>query len=158
MLTQFLSVLCLQEKRKKYTRNDGLTGKRFDSPSLECIMSGVLLSPGPVATLNSVHRLSRVFNKVVNKEKFMAAATKLNEMEVGDLVTVNCGDKWTKTVDVFIKKLPEEMGDVIVDDEVLCTQQEYQQRFFLSPPLSIDDRLQNSLVEQGLVKAEYFTC
>ena len=117
-------------------------------------MSGVLLSPGPVSTATSVHRLSRVFNNAVNKSKFLAAAKKLGDMNMGHLVTIKTNNN--KEVDVFIKNLPQDMSDVILQNSDICTFEEYVQRFQLSAPMSINDNLRESLISLNLVNPERF--
>ena len=119
-------------------------------------MSGVLLSPGPIATKVTVQGVSRVFNNAVNKAKFLAAAGKLQEAGFGELKDVSnlSGQK----VMVFIKKPPEEVVDIVQmkGNSDLCTWEEYEMRFRLPPPATISKRLRQGLVNFGHVPAHYF--
>ena len=115
-------------------------------------MTGILLSAGPVTTLKSVQRTSRMFLLSVTKSKFVNAAKRLVSANLGTLAQV------TKKLQVFIKRPPDEMASLLQLPEIedLCTISEYSDRFNLAPPGTIKKRLQEMLIDKGLVKAEYF--
>ena len=115
-------------------------------------MLGVLLAPGPVSILQSVQGLSAVFHHAVTKQKFMAAATKLQEMQLGILVDVLSKRK------VFVKKAPEELREFFLKNTNmdLCTSFEYEKKFRSPLPSTFPARLLEHLVlEARLVPAEY---
>ena len=133
----------------------GLIKNRFSNPSTRSIMSGLLLVPGPVATIRSVQGLSRVFNNAANKPKFLSAANKLQEAGLGTLVTM---PRVPHSPTVFIKKPLEEIQELLLlkENEDLCTVEEYAARFKMMPPSTVPLKLQETLVGQEIVPEHYF--
>ncbi len=129
---------------------------RFSNPSTRGIMSGVLLSPGPVSTKVTVQGISRVFNNAVNKAKFQVAASKLQEAGFGELKETPSSNQRSATV--FIKKPPEYVMGLlqVKENSDLCTIEEYAMRFSSPPPSTLSMSLRQSLVQFGFVPAQYF--
>ena len=119
------------------------------------IMSGVLLSHGPVSTNVTVQGLSHVFSIAVNKAKFEAAASKLQEAGFGELKEIRCSNRRST---VFIKKPPEYVMGLLQLKEYteLCTTDEYVMRFSSPPPSTLSMSLRQDLVQFGFVPAHYF--
>ena len=125
-------------------------GKRFGLATVKNMLSGVLLSPGPVSTHLSVKGLSPTFNLGVNKAKFMAAANQLVAANLGSLVIL---ENISRSAHVFVKKTPEEVVGRLQD---FATEQEYAQRFELAPASTITLKMQEELIKLGYVPAEHF--
>ena len=127
-------------------------------PTIRNIMAGILLLPGPIATITSVKQSSTVFLFALNKSKFETAANKLQALDLGSLVYLH-----GRSSPVFVKKLPGEMGPLLARDDCkdLCTIEEYKMRFELPPPKSITHNarcvnLVETVIDMGLVAPELF--
>ena len=118
-------------------------------------MAGILLTPGPVCTHTGVQSLSRMFRYSINKAKFLFAANKLQSADLGTLMVV---ERISKSCHVFVKKTPDDIRADLLSpkNNDLCTPDEYEQRFNLPPPAPITLKIQNSLVELGIVPAGSF--
>ena len=136
--------------------NTGVLKNRFNNPSQRGIMSGILLSPGPVSTKVTVQGVSRVFNNAVNIAKFESAATKLQELGYGRLISLDQFNQ--KKNMVFIKPTPDQMCGLLQgkDTADLSTAEEYAMRFTLPVPSTVSMKLQNRLVAEGFVPQHYF--
>ena len=117
-------------------------------------MTAVLLTPGPISTRLTTRNMSKTFKIAVTKQKFHVAANQLQAANLGALVQLHSGSK----LHVFIKKTPQEVVDLLAMDKNsdLCTVEEYKQRFVMPTPASFKPPMQDYLVNQGLVPAEYF--
>ena len=118
-------------------------------------MSGILLSPGPVSNVRVVQSLSGVFMSAVNKSKFLAAANRLEAAGLGSLVTL---DAISNRCQVFVKKSPAEIYELlqIKENQDICTFDEFRERFDLPTTARISQKVQEALVQMGLVPPECF--
>ena len=114
-------------------------------------MAGILLTLGPVTTLSSVQRLSTIFNTAVRKSRYVVAAKQLESAQLGKFIE-GYGSG------VFIKKPPAEAAPFLLQPgtQDLCTPDEYADRYNKPPSSGIKSKLQETLVQQGLVPAELF--
>ncbi len=128
------------------------SANRLTNPTTRNVMTGILLSPGPVSSLQVVRSLSKQFMSSVLKSKFLLAANRLESASFGSLVAVS------NKRNIFVKKVPEEAAPLlqIKENQDLCTIDEYQLRFGLATPAVIDPKVQSSLVQMGLVPAPFF--
>ena len=117
-------------------------------------MSVILLTKGPVCTYNAVHTNGPVAVRRSVKSQFMRAAGALHAANLGYLIKIHAS--WNSVNDVFVKKLPSEMKDLLEANEDLCTLQEYTTRFYMPAPACISQRLRDALVREKLVKKEHF--
>ena len=131
------------------------SSKNFSSPTTKNVMTGILLSPGPVSTVRVVQSLSGVFMSSVNKSKFLLAANRLEAASLGSVVILK---SVSSKCHVFVKKTPAEMSQLLQlkENEHLCTAEEFQYRFELPTPAVVSQKIQRELVQMGLVAAEYF--
>ncbi len=113
-------------------------------------MAGVLLAPGPISTLVSVKRLSRVFNDGLSQHKFLSAANKLVDSGFG--ILVNTGQQ------VFVKRSPAEVGPLLASSDIgdLCSSENYQNNYIRPTSTVVSRKLKQALVAMGAVKAELF--
>ena len=146
--------VCLQGKSST-TRHRGTSGKRFALATARGIMSGVLLTPGPVSTHKALKNLSMAFNVAVTKSKFISACNRLQASNLGFLVQV---DNKNRQAQVFVKRPPEEVQIILESGENsdLTSYQEYSQRFALPPSAAVTPPIKEKLVQMGMVKPEHF--
>ena len=117
-------------------------------------MAGILLSAGPIATIDSVKKSSRIFLFAMSKNKFETAAGKLQALHLGALHFLK-----GKQSPVFIKRLPSEVGPLLLEGncEDLCNEEEYVERFSLPSPMSITDHVKEAVISMGWVSRELFS-
>lgn len=128
---------------------------RFAMASTKNIMTGVLLAPGPISTRLTVKNMSPAFKLAISKAKFLSAAKHLQDACLGSLVVL---EKVSSQAHVFVKKPPDEMC-VLLQAEThrhLCTDEEYKERFEMPTPVSVTDKMQQCLIEMGLVESSWF--
>lgn len=91
----------------------------------------------------------------VNKSKFQVAATRLQKLGFGSLVTLR--HQGLSSL-VFVKKLPAEVAGLLQTKECddLCTLDEYQSRFDKPPSAAIKKSLQDALIQENLVHPDCF--
>ncbi len=128
------------------------SANRLTNPTTRNVMTGILLSPGPVSSHQVVRSLSRQFMSSVLKAKFDMAANRLVAASLGSLVTVLNGQH------IFVKKVPEEAAQFLQQQENqdLCTIDEYQHRFNLPTPAVVTPKIQGALAQMELVPAHFF--
>ena len=117
-------------------------------------MAGILCTHGPVSTLKSVQRLSRIFNTAVRKTRFLSAANQLQDAQLGKLVVLEGVGKSL----IFIKKEPAQARELLTlpQNSDLCTPEEYEERFSKPPSCVITEKLMTILISLGHVPAEHF--
>ncbi len=152
----FIYFITIQRKSTTEGRKGYMTS-RFGSgkfPSIRNIMTGLLLSAGPIATLNSVKKSSRIFLFSVSKNKFEIAANRLQSLNLGTLQYLRSGNK----APVWVKKLPVEVAPILAQGgcDDLCNVEEYAQRFELPCPMSVTEKMKDAMVAMGLVSPELF--
>ena len=118
-------------------------------------MSGLLLTAGPISTVDSVKKSSRIFLFSISKSKFETAASRLQALDLGTLKHLSGKHRHSA---VFVKRLPSDVEPILVLDECqdLCTIEEYTERFERRPPGSITPSLQNIAIAAGWVSPELF--
>ena len=123
--------------------------------SIRNIMAGVLLAPGPVSTRLTVKNMSPAFKLAVSKAKFMSAANQLQSTNFGSLILL---EQISSQAHVFVKCPPSEASYLLQLDEHrdLCTLEEYSQRYAMPTPMSVTLKMQQCMIERGLVPAESF--
>ena len=147
--------VCLQVKSKGSTTRHRQVGKRFALATARGIMSGVLLTPGPVATHKALKNLSMAFNVAVTKAKFVSACNRLQAANLGVLVTI---ENVSRQAQVFVKRPPEEVREIFADPEHgdLSSFEEYAGRFELPPSAAVTPPMKQNLVMMGMVRPEHF--
>ncbi len=78
----------------------------------------------------------------------------LEEANLGRLVKVLCGNRANE---IFIKKLPSEIGPALEGNEDLCSFENYSLKFYMPSPSSIRQRLREELILRNIVREEDFT-
>ncbi len=90
----------------------------------------------------------------VTKEEYLAAAQVLASQNMGSFVTINTGPGGLSTI--FMKKLPEEIRDVLeAKPEDFCSFEDYRERYNMPTPhyyMRLGTKLK--LVELGLMTKE----
>lgn len=131
-------------------------GSRFTTPKLRNIMSGILLTPGPISTRKAVKSLSSVFNLSVTKTKFEAAAKNLVTANLGTNLS-DLGSKHSFTI--FLKKKPDEIREFLQlpENADLCSIEEYIERYHLkTPSYNIPGKTLGVLLQRGIVNIGQF--
>ena len=139
----------LQLQAKK-SIDAGWQKSRFSNPHVRNIMSGILLVPGPVTTMRSLRGLSGVFNNAINKAKFLTAAKRLENGNLGRLVSL---DRSFQSLNVFVKLPPEEMQPLlqIKENSDLCSDELYTRKYVSPSPATISNTIKKRLVDMGVV-------
>ena len=120
-------------------------------------MSAILLMRGPVCTQRALHDgYCPAAIKHIVKQQFVNAANTLVRLNMGSLVHLSKRDKGKWPCDVFIKRQPSEMLDVLQGNKDLCSMGDYNNKFCLSSPVCISAALKDQLISRGLVKKELF--
>ena len=112
------------------------------------IMSAILQSRSPVSTHATI-RQSWKFLRKLSAADFEKAALDLQESGFGTYWKESAGGKLRRGA--FIKKMPEEVVEVLGSNQDLCSQELYSAEFKQSPSKSIDVRLRAKLVDSRLV-------
>ncbi len=119
-------------------------------------MKAILAIGGPVSTANTVkdNLRNRNYDRVTN-ELFVEAANQLKDMGLGYLVA--CKNGSGRLVDVFIKKPPEEVVDVLEANSGLCDPTVYATTFASQTPVRLmrSSQLMENLMASGLVAEEH---
>ena len=134
-------------------RRQGLVDHtRFSNPTARNVMSGVLLTPGPITTHMSVKRLSRIFNTAVTKVKFVTASRQLEKAGLGLFVETSHG------AHCFVKKPPAEIYPFLQNPENcdLATYEVYDYRYNLPLSVVVKDKFVHFVVSHGLVPEAAF--
>ena len=152
------AILChLQEvpryaKQKKTRRNPG------GAVTVRQIMSAILLIKGPVCNTDAINKNGPVAVRHIVKSQFLQAANALEKADLGYMGHVIMEHpKQVRTVGIFIKKVPSEIGQSLKGNEDLCSLDEYTARFHMPAPACIRPKMREQLVKQELVKEEYFS-
>ncbi|XP_072015285.1 uncharacterized protein [Amphiura filiformis] len=120
------------------------------------IMKAILAIGGPVATANTVkdNLRNRNYDRVTN-DLFVDAANQLKDMGLGYLVA--CKNGSGRLVDVFIKKPPEEVVDILEANSGLCDPSVYATTFASQTPVRLmrSSQLMDNLIASGLVSEEH---
>ncbi|XP_072016031.1 uncharacterized protein [Amphiura filiformis] len=119
------------------------------------IMSVILLTKGPVCTYTSIQTNGPPAVRRIGKTLFLRAAHALEAANLGTLVKVFGGGN--RPNEVFIKKLPPEVGQGLVRNEDLCGLEDYAMKFHMPSPSSIRQRLRDELIQRQFVKEEHFS-
>ena len=140
-------------------RGRASSANRFDTikyATARNIMSGILLTPGPVVNFSSMRSTRRVFLHSVNKSKFDNAGNKLKAANLGNFISVQYQNKMK--LSVFLKKHPDEIREDLKSEENkdLCSIEEYSAKYFSPSPAGINDRLKRILVSLGLLSQDAF--
>ena len=127
--------------------------ERFSLASNRKIMSGILLTQGPVSIHKSVKNLSPAFKVGLSKAKFLTAANHLVQANLGTLIVL---DAISRTSHVFIKKPPAEVKGILElkENQDLCSIEDYESRFHMVTSYCITPAMKQHLVTGGLVSEE----
>lgn len=120
--------------------------------SRRSIMSGILQSAGPVAITNSLRQNRKIFRNM-SAEHFVIAATELQDLGFGNLVSVTTSGPSTP---VFVKNPPDVVEDLLLENPDLCTADVYSTRYNMSASKSISFTLRGRLVALKLVSKNHF--
>ena len=119
-------------------------------------MKAILAIGGPVSTANTVkdNLRNRNYERVTN-EHFLEAANKLKDLGLGHLVS--CKNGSGRLVDVFIKKPPGEVMDIVQANSALCDPAVYISTFAGQTPVRLmrSSQLMENLIASGLVSQEH---
>ncbi len=129
--------------------------RRLTIATSKNVMTAVLLSAGPVSSHLTTRNMSSSFKVAVNKARFLSAANQLEAAGFGSLVIL---DSISHSAHVFVKKTAAEVAAVLQTPEHsgMCSVEEYEQRFNLPTPSYITEKMQDTLVQMGLVPQQYF--
>ncbi len=115
-------------------------------------MSTILRMKGPVCTLKAMQRNApRHLCRIIKKPLFHQAANALQAANLGTFWTVKT---WKR--EVFVKREPSLIEEDLEKNKDLCTIEDYTARFYSPTPACIKQDMRTLLVEEGLVKKEYF--
>ena len=87
--------------------------------------------------------------RCLTKELFNLAARKLRDMQLGTIIE-------QKDSNIFIKKRPDEIQEILSQNSDLASIEEYVKRFSLPPRQSVPFRMMQRLILQGLVSPDLF--
>ena len=120
-------------------------------------MSAILLIKGPVCNTDAINKNGPLAVRHIVKSQFLQAASALEKANLGCMGHVIIKHtKQIRNVNIFIKKVPSEIGESLKGNEDLCTLDEYTVRFYMPAPACIRPVLREQLVKQELVKEEFF--
>ena len=116
-------------------------------------MAALMQTLGPVSTNKSISCNWRFLRSLTAKQ-FETAATELNRLGLGKMVTINPGRGQHQLV--FVKNRPEEVQEVLEANPDLCRYDVYAARFRKQSPKTIGLKVRFKLVEMGLVSQKQF--
>ncbi|XP_072016030.1 uncharacterized protein [Amphiura filiformis] len=119
------------------------------------IMSVILLTKGPVCNFTAIQTNGPPSVRRIGKSLFLRAAHALEAANLGTLVKVFGGGN--RPNEVFIKKLPSDVGQGLEENEDLCSLEDYTVKFYMPSPSRIRQALRDQLIQQDFVKEEHFT-
>ena len=121
------------------------------------IMSAILQTAGPVATHFTVLTASPNFilgSTYITKEQFVAAASALQDLHLGSLVTVR--HVHGRPSVNFVKKRPDEVKAILEQETDLCSPSLYEEKFKTPTPACVPQGTRDKLVSLGLVSRDDF--
>ncbi len=150
----FINYLNQQSKQRTYTKR--LMGKQLNNRD---IMSAILQTTGPVATHFTVLTASPNFilgSTYITKEQFVAAASALQDLNLGSLVTVR--HIHGRPSMNFVKKPPDEIKEQLEleANADLCSPSLYEEKFKAATPACVPQGTRDKLISLGLVSKEDF--
>ena len=114
-------------------------------------MAAILQIKGPVVTPQVVKNNWK-FLHMMTSTQFEKAAKELEALTVGTIVMIK--GKRGKTLPVFVKRSPAEVGTVLAINEDLCTLGYYELRYNQSVSKSVTLNVRAQLASLGLVAAK----
>ena len=128
-----------------HLRQDALLTKRN-------IMAAILQTPGPVSSHGAINRYWK-FLRCSTVKQFTAAGTELERLNLGRLVGIKAG---TREVQMFVKRMPNEVQDILESNQDLCTPAKYLDKFKGNTPKCIGWKVRSILISNGLVPEHLF--
>ena len=122
-----------------------------DTITLRDIMSAILLTRGPVSTHYAVVRYGPGYLRSVSKAYYDLAAQRLQEAKLGYICNLT-----SPRTDVFVKKLPYQIQELLRDNQGIVKLEEYLLRFNAPAQGCITHNMRKKLVEIGVVAARLF--
>ena len=114
------------------------------------VMAAILLIKGPVVTDKAIKRYGPAFLRHSTVKQFIRAATSLQDAGLGFLM------KLPRGTEVFVKKFPNEVQQVLNANPDLCAWEDYSSRFFLQPPGCITPAFCQKLIDLGVATRQHF--
>ena len=144
-------ILYSQDKKKQGLGFE----RRLTIATSKNVMTAVLLAAGPVSSHLTTRNMSSSFKVAVNKARFLSAANQLEAAGFGKLLIL---DSISRSAHVFVKRTASEIAGLLQMPEYsgMCSVEEYDQRFNMPTPSYITDKMQEALIQQGLVPQQYF--
>ena len=114
-------------------------------------MAAILLTSGPVSTHKAARKLKKYLSSI-NISQFIKAATNLERLGLGSLVSMMTAG--SRPCHVFVKKRPEEVRAVLMDNADLCSVEDYEDRYHNPLPAAISPPQVTRLIELGFVTVD----
>ena len=114
-------------------------------------MAAILQTNGPVVTPKVVKNNWK-FLRMLTTIQFEKAAKELQALNLGTIHVLIIG-KLGKTMLVFVKRLPAEVGAVLAMNEDLCTLSYYESRYSESVSKTVTLNVRAQLANMGLIAA-----
>ena len=120
-----------------------------DSFGIGDVMKGMLNTTGPVCNRDTTR--SNKLLRSLKSAQFVEAATELERLHLGKLVTLAANQGKGYASYVFVKKSPDEAAQVLSANPDLCSLDVYSERYNKPPSKSIGFILRARLVAMKLV-------
>ncbi|XP_072015438.1 uncharacterized protein [Amphiura filiformis] len=127
-----------------------LVGKHLTADQ-NSIMTGILLTAGPVASPVTVKRYGPRSLRNVTVPQIDSAEQTLERMNFGKAHEI----KAHKTMKIFVKRPPDEVEELLQNSD-LCTFEQYRKRYFMPSPGRITQNMKDVLVQLDLVPQDHF--
>ena len=119
--------------------------QRGSGPHNKEIMKAILLTAGPINTLQAFSKIAQPALRCITKTPYLKAAARLEELELVQLIKTKSGSN------VIIKKSPDEIGSLLVKHG-LCSVKDYKWRYQLAISKSIARTVVTYLTQLGIIQ------
>ena len=115
-------------------------------------MAAILQTRGPVVAHNVVV-WNWKFLKMLSSKQFIAAANDLHAAGLGTLVNIQTSGGGRSSM-IFLKKAPDEIADILMENSDLCSLDHYVARYNLPVSKSISLGVRHRLAQMGVISAK----
>ena len=113
------------------------------------IMSGLILTMGPITTHSSFVRQGPTALRQIHKQHFLNAASQLEAINLGRYDPSIAGG-------VFFKRHPSEVKESLEANPDLAKMEDYVMRYSLQVPASVGFKVKEALIMQGYLNQDQF--
>ena len=116
---------------------------------IEYLKSALLKTPGPICTYSSFTQSGPQNLRTISKQDFLQAVLSLESNNLIDIVNMSSPSGELRPV--LVKKQPQAVQHILMDNPALCSMDVYTKRFNFPVPVKVINSIRKKLVELGYV-------